>query len=213
MSAASALPVGYADAKLVCERMLDETLQRYNRDRFRPMAVRIGQITGSVTSGYWNPSEFLASLIKSSQGLNALPDLEGTLSWYPVNAVAATLGELLMSDSTPHPIYHIENPKRQPWREMIGLLSSELGVPRENTISFEQWTERVGQWKGPAAENPAGHLDDFYKEHFVRMSCGDMVLDTNKCREHSETLRGAKALDSDLVRKYIDTWKKVGFLR
>ena len=76
MTAQSVLPTGYGDAKLVCERMLDETLHKYP-DRFRPMAVRIGQIAGSQTSGHWNPVEHLAFLIKSCQTLKKLPDFEG----------------------------------------------------------------------------------------------------------------------------------------
>ena len=76
MTVESVLPSGYSDAKLVCERMLDETLHKYT-DRFRPMAVRIGQIAGSKTSGYWNPVEHLSFLIKSSQTLKAMPDFQG----------------------------------------------------------------------------------------------------------------------------------------
>ena len=80
VTAESVMPTGYGDAKLVCERMLDETLHKYP-DRFRPMAVRIGQIAGSKTSGYWNPVEHLAFLIKSSQTLKVLPDFEGVRSF------------------------------------------------------------------------------------------------------------------------------------
>ena len=76
MTVDSVLPSGYGDAKLICERMIDETLNKHP-DRFRPMAVRIGQISGSNTSGYWNPIEHLSFLIKSSQTLKALPDFEG----------------------------------------------------------------------------------------------------------------------------------------
>ena len=76
MTVDSVVPTGYGDAKLICERMLDETLHKYS-DHFRPMAVRIGQIAGSKTSGYWNPVEHLAFLIKSSQTLKVLPDFEG----------------------------------------------------------------------------------------------------------------------------------------
>ncbi len=76
MTVASALSSGYSDAKLVCERMLDETLHRYP-DQFRSMVVRIGQIAGSRTSGYWNPVEHLSFLIKSSQTLKALLDFDG----------------------------------------------------------------------------------------------------------------------------------------
>lgn len=79
MTVESALPVGYADAKLVCEHMIEETLHRYP-DHFRAMAVRLGQIAGSKITGYWNPVEHVAHLIKSSQTLRALPDLKGVRS-------------------------------------------------------------------------------------------------------------------------------------
>ncbi|ROW06285.1 hypothetical protein VPNG_08052 [Cytospora leucostoma] len=76
MEVGSVLPNGYGDAKLVCERMLQETLQQFPQ-AFRPMSVRIGQIAGSRTSGYWNPVEHLASILKSSHTLKSLPDLKG----------------------------------------------------------------------------------------------------------------------------------------
>jgi thioester reductase-like protein/SAM-dependent methyltransferase/acyl carrier protein len=75
----SALPIGYADAKLICEHMIKETLHQYPDD-FRAMTVRLGQIAGSKTTGYWNPVEHLAHLIKSSQTLRVLPDLHGVRS-------------------------------------------------------------------------------------------------------------------------------------
>jgi acyl transferase domain-containing protein/nucleoside-diphosphate-sugar epimerase/acyl carrier protein/SAM-dependent methyltransferase len=76
VNAASALSMGYADAKLICEHMLDETLHQYP-DHFRTMSVRVGQISGSKVNGYWNPVEHLVHLIKSSQTLGVLPDLDG----------------------------------------------------------------------------------------------------------------------------------------
>ena len=72
----SVLPTGYGDAKLVCERMLEATLEK-DPERFRPMTVRIGQIAGSQTTGQWNSVEHFAFMIKSSQTLKALPDLRG----------------------------------------------------------------------------------------------------------------------------------------
>jgi acyl transferase domain-containing protein/nucleoside-diphosphate-sugar epimerase/SAM-dependent methyltransferase/acyl carrier protein len=81
MTVDSVLPNGYGDAKLVCERMLDETLHRYP-DRMRGMAVRIGQIAGSKVSGYWNAVEHFAFMVKSAQTLRALPDLEGVCGFF-----------------------------------------------------------------------------------------------------------------------------------
>ena len=212
MAAASVLPVGYADAKLVCEQMLYKTMRRHP-ERFRPMAVRIGQIAGSTSTGYWNSSEFLAFLIKSSQSLKALPDLGGTLSWYPVDDVSATLRDLLMSDTTPYPIYHVENPSRQPWKDMIVTLADALDVHRDGIIPFEEWADRVRRFPGSTTENPAGQLGDFYRDHFVRMSCGGLILDTAKTREHSVTLRKGEILSSALVMKFLSAWKASGFLK
>lgn len=76
VTARSLFPSGYAEAKLVCERMLDETLHKHP-NRFRPMVARIGQIAGSQASGHCNPAENIPFLIKSSQTLRKLPDLEG----------------------------------------------------------------------------------------------------------------------------------------
>jgi thioester reductase-like protein len=76
MTVESVLPSGYGDAKLVCERMLDNTLHK-TPEQFHTMVVRIGQIAGSKVSGYWNPVEHLAFLIKSCQTLGVLPDLQG----------------------------------------------------------------------------------------------------------------------------------------
>ncbi|KAM0804922.1 polyketide synthase [Usnea florida] len=188
----SILPTGYGDAKLVCEKMLDETLHKHP-DRFRTMTIRIGQIAGSTSSGYWNPVEHFAFLIKSSQTLKVLPNLEGSLSWCPVTDVAATLGELLLSHETPYPVYHIENPRRQSWHEMILVLAGALDIPRENIISFHDWVHRVRQFPGSTeTDNPASKLIDFLDTHFIRMSCGGLILDTEKSQEHSTTLRNMK---------------------
>ncbi len=213
MTAASVLPTGYGDAKLVCEQMLHRTLGQHP-SCFRPMTIRIGQIAGSKTSGYWNPVEHFAFLVKSSQTLKALPALEGLLSWCPVNDVAATLGELLLAKGmVPYPVYHIENPTRQPWREMVIFLADALDIPRSNIVPFEEWVSRVRQFAGPVeADNPAARLIDFLDRHFVRMSCGNLVLDTAHSTEHSETLRSEGPVSEELVKRYVRGWKAMGFL-
>ncbi|OTB07889.1 hypothetical protein M426DRAFT_19442 [Hypoxylon sp. CI-4A] len=193
MTIESVLPTGYGDAKYVCERMLDETLHKHP-DRFRAMVVRPGQIAGSSTSGYWNPMEHLSFLIKSSQTLKALPDFDGLLSWTPVDEVAGTLVDLVVlpEDKTHYPIYHVDNPIRQHWKEMILVLADALGISSQNIIPFRDWVQRVRdhprQIEGPEGENPAFLLIDFLDDNFLRMSCGGLLLDTIKVREHSKTL-------------------------
>jgi hypothetical protein len=152
------------------------------------------------------------SLIKSSQVLRILPDLSGTLSWYPVNDVAATLGELLMSSNASNFTFHIDNPSRQPWKEMITVLARELEVASANIVPYEQWTDRVKRFRGSTKDNPALQLIDFFDNYFVPMSCGGLMLDTARTWEVSKTLRNMGPIGSKLVKKYIATWKQSGFL-
>lgn len=206
---ASVLPNGYGEAKWGCERMLDETLHKHP-ERFRTMAVRLGQIAGSKISGYWNPMEHFGFLIKSSQTLNALPDLKGGLFWTSVNDIAGALSDLVLSSQTPYPIYHIENPVGQPWREMTPILADALKIPLQNIIPFEKWLERVRN--APQRNNPASTLLDFLDDNFLRMSCGGLVLDTKKSLEHSKTLAAVGPISEEVARKYIHVWREIGFL-
>lgn len=204
----SVLPNGYSEAKWGCECMLDRTLHRFP-DRFHIMVVRLGQIAGSKTSGYWNPMEHFGFLIKSSQTLNALPDVNGTLHWTPVNDVACTLSDLLLAGNAPYPIYHIENPVGQPWKEMNEYLQAALKIP--HLIPFHDWLERVRQ--APQRNNPAVLLSEFLDSNYLSMSCGGLVLDVSKTLEHSETLNAVGPVSDQIVRKYIHIWKEIGFLQ
>lgn len=212
MTIDSVLPNGYGDAKYVCELMLDATLHKHP-ERFRTMAVRIGQIAGCKTSGYWNPMEHLSFLWKSSQTLKAIPSFDGLLSWTPVDDVAATLQELLIADNTPYPIYHIDNPVRQPWRKMIPVLADALDIPQANAIPFDEWVQRVRDFPGLVQEdNPAAKLIEFLDDNFERMSCGGLLLQTIRSREHSRHLVSTGPVSDDVARKFIQAWKDMRFL-
>lgn len=202
---------GYADAKLVCEHIVGKTLHQYP-DRFHPTVLRIAQISGSTNNGYWNPTEYMPFLIKSSQVLKVLPKLDGTLSWYPVDLVAATLGELLMSETTSELLYHIDNPSRQPWEEMISSLAQALDIGSDQIVPYQQWLDRVRRFRGSISDNPALQLEEFFIHYFIPMSCGGLILDTTKTKEHSKTMREIGPVSSDLVAKYIACWKESGFL-
>ncbi|KAK1248838.1 hypothetical protein MKX08_007058 [Trichoderma sp. CBMAI-0020] len=208
----SVLPSGYSDAKYACERLLDETLHKHP-DRFRTMAARIGQIAGSTSSGYWNTVEHFCFLVKSAQTLSAVPDFDGVLSWCPVDIVAGTLSDLLLADNTPYPIYHVDNPVQQPWKEMTPRLANALGVPSDHIIPWSDWLTRVRQSPLPETENPAVRLVGFLEEHFLRMSCGGLILDTTKSCEHSKTLAATGAVSEETLQKYVRAWRECGYLR
>ena len=96
---------------------------------------------------------------------------------------------------------------------MTPILADLLGIPSSNIVPFEDWVKRVQQFPGSIeADNPAAKLIEFLEENFVRMSCGGLILDTAKSREHSPTLATQGPVHRDVVEKYVRAWKEMGLL-
>ena len=210
----SALPNGYGGSKLVCERVLLDTLGRYP-DRFRAMTVRLGQVSGSMKTGYWNHMEVLGFLFKSAQTLRAFPAVGGVLSWLPLEETSASLADLLSRDAPDcHPVYHVDNPVLKAWEDMIPVLAEELGVPQKGIVPLPEWLRIVQGYPGENPwDNPAAKAIEFFEHKFEHMSCGGVTLATDKAREHSATMRAVQPVSDELVRKYVEAWKTSGFLR
>ncbi|KUI71338.1 Conidial yellow pigment biosynthesis polyketide synthase [Cytospora mali] len=213
------LPTGYCEGKWICERMLDETLHKHPAF-FRPMVVRPGQIAGSTTSGFWNPVEHFAFLVKSAQSIGMFPDLDGVQQWVPVDKAAAAMAELLhigneANAPLPSPVYHIDNPIGQPWKDTTPVLAKALGIPPHGVVPYREWLRRVSHSPLAETENPVGAqpmLFDFLDRNFERMSCGGLVLDTTQAQQHSGTMAALGPVTSDVVEKYVKMWKQTGFL-
>ncbi|KAL3479701.1 hypothetical protein BJX99DRAFT_255424 [Aspergillus californicus] len=198
---------GYNEAKFVCERMLEETLQRYP-GRFQAMIVRPGQIVGSGTA-CWNTSEHFPAIVKSSQTLGFFPAFTGRMGWTPVDAVASVNAELLLDESTSEEIYHVDNPVNQEWASVVDVLAEELGATK---LPFNDWIQRVRQHDNK--ENPAKVMIDWLEDNFKQMSCQG-PLDTTVARRHSRTLREMEKdgeVDEGKVRGFVQRWKEQSFL-
>lgn len=210
------VPIGYAEAKWVCEALLDETLHKFPA-LFRPQVTRPGQIAGSSTSGYWNTVEHLPFFIKSAQALGAWPALDGVMQWLPVDLSAAVMADLVLNPSASHPVYHVDNPVGQPWREMNRFLARALGIPEStNLVPLKDWVRRVrASPLVPETENPAARpgMPDWLESNFERMACGGLILDTERAQAHSGTMaRDVGPVSGEVVSRFLDYWRKVGFL-
>lgn len=92
------------------------------------------------------------------------------------------------------------------------MLAQELGITPENIIPFQEWLNRVRKWPD-LTENPTLRIDAFLDDHFIRMACGGLVLDTERTREHSAHLRKLGEIGPESVRKYVQYWRQTGFLK
>ncbi|CCX04911.1 Similar to Polyketide synthase HetM; acc. no. P37693 [Pyronema omphalodes CBS 100304] len=199
---------GYAEAKWVCEKILENAGARYSEE-LETTVVRIGQLTGSERSGFWNSNEHFPALIKSSQLVGHLPVINGTLSWLPVDVAAEALAEIVLHGGDAAPAYHLENPVRQPWEGVLEIFRNKLGLTGK-AIPFDQW------WKLVEANNDernvAKRLAKFFHEDFHRMADGTVVLETKKARGVSKILRDCPGVDKVLMERYVDAWRSSGFL-
>lgn len=218
------LAMGYAEAKWVCEQVMESAYNALQCE-VQPMIARIGQMSGSQVSGYWNVKEHIPALVKSSKAIGHLPDLHGvsnssepllpfdrltvfqTLSWLPVDQAARTIADLLLRCEPRDLVYHLENPIRQSWPAMCSVIEYILGLTPKTRLPFPQWLNEVSKLD----ENPSD-LINFFRNEFLYMSGGNLVLDTRNCRKLSPTLRSTGAIGPKEVDLYVAFWRRNGFL-
>ncbi|KAF5377825.1 hypothetical protein D9615_006785 [Tricholomella constricta] len=211
---------GYPEAKWVCERVLLAAAELYGdacsieEPLIQGSNVRIGQMTGPEGSGAWNESEHFPIIVRTSQQLGALPALEGSLSWMPVNRAGDILTELLFSKGF-RPFYHMENPSRQSWSGIISNLTSILGGTRDPLplIPLAKWLGRVRELGDDPARNAAYKILSFLERDFQTMSNGTVILRTATARLDSPTMVKSTAVDRKHLEEYISYWKSVGAMQ
>ena len=77
------LPIGYAEAKWVCEKVMESAHK--NLSGIEPVILRIGQLTGSSTTGYWSPKEHIPTLVEASRSMGVMPDLQGVSAIHTIH--------------------------------------------------------------------------------------------------------------------------------
>lgn len=64
------LEQGYAQSKFIAERILAKVSQETG---LNVTIVRAGQLSGSTTTGYWNPKEYFPAMLATSLALGQIP--------------------------------------------------------------------------------------------------------------------------------------------
>ncbi|KAI1499965.1 hypothetical protein F5X99DRAFT_430167 [Biscogniauxia marginata] len=201
------MDLGYAKAKLICEKIMYRA--SIDHPEIEVGFVRVGQIAGAC-SGYWNADEHFVALVRSSQKIGKFPDLRGTLSWLPVDSAASSLAEIIFDSRPLHLVYHLENPIRQGWQDVVWMMLKELDIPSNSIIPFQKWLHIVALT--PETGNPARKLINFLEAEFSKMSCGSLLLDTSVSRSVSPTLRKIGPVGADDIKAYVAYWRSVKIL-
>ncbi|RMD39763.1 hypothetical protein DV735_g5370, partial [Chaetothyriales sp. CBS 134920] len=190
--------IGYAAAKLACENILEEIAVSHSKE-IDARYVRVGQMSGARSSGYWKASEHFPALVKSSQLVGALPRISGTFSWLPVDDAATCMSEILFASPGRGSVYHLENPLRQSWADAMDGLAAELQV--KQLISMSEWQDRVAH--KPDDGNPAKKLLSFFQHEFEHNASGAVVMDTSRSRQVSPTLASMQPVEASTISSYV----------
>lgn len=194
--------MGYARSKLVAERLCLHA-QRAGLDA---RVFRVGQIVGDTRLGQWNATEAIPLMIRSAISIGALPALNDTLNWLPIDLVAKVMVEICQSAKR-QDLYHVVNPKSFNWaRDLLPMLQA-AGLSFEQ-VTPQSWLERLASSNPDPAVNPTIKLLDFFKTKYAVPKAGPAVSFETKTTEGvSETLRTVGAPDAELIAKMVGYWK------
>lgn len=210
---------GYGASKFVVEHVLAEATKH---GLLSGTSLRIGQICGSTTTGAWNTTDWVPIIVKSSLTLKCFPDLEGTVSWLPMDVTANTIRDIVLSSSPTPEVVNLVHPHPVPWTSIFTTIKTVLGTDLP-LIPFPEWVAKVEALSAGAGADdlqslPAIKLLSFLKgfgsarEGEERDAGGSPKFETTKAETASETLRSAESVNEKCVALWIDYWRKKGFL-
>ena len=124
----------------------------------------------------------------------------------PVNAAGVVFSEILLLPRPIQLIYHVENPVRQDWKTVMGMIATELGQP-SSLVDFDEWLELARRHLSTNHSSSVGLLMDFFQNHFQHMAAGGVILDTSDAQKISSTLKTTTEVSLGTVTKYAIVWK------
>ncbi|KAJ3569819.1 hypothetical protein NP233_g4796 [Leucocoprinus birnbaumii] len=201
---------GYPESKWVAEQILDRASQRTS---FTPVIVRIGQLSGG-RNGYWNPSEWVPSVIQTGPALKCLPDTQGGVSWIPVHEAAKAFAEMRSGSSS---FLHLVHPNPATWSDVFSLVSRSLNVP---LVPYSEWLSALEESAKLSNSVPASSLQllDFYQSANKPLSSKDDEafgfprLGTTQAEAAVPAMSCWKQLGMEDVSSWLSYWASTGVL-
>lgn len=215
--------MGYARSKWVTEHLCRLAAEATG---IQARVLRSGQIVGDAKQGLWNATEAIPLMIRSAVTLGALPALDETPSWIPVDVCAQAAVELSGADrpfaefcSHSHDpasneasgvVYHMQNPRTFRWTEELLPALSKAGLEFE-TVSQREWVRRLRDGEQDPVRNPTVKLLDFFAAKYDNDNPGRKGLSFETAITESRSKAIGDQFDvigSGLMTKCVEQWMK-----
>jgi thioester reductase-like protein len=196
--------MGYAQSKLVGENICIHAAQQTG---LRARVLRIGQVIGDQAHGIWNPTEAIPLMLQCAKTIGALPALDESPLWLPVDIVAGSVVDISLS-SEPDQVFNIVSPHPFHWtRDLLPYLRA-AGLEFEE-LEKRAWVSRLRQSNPDPAVNPPIKLVEFFASKYdTDQSRRVQNWHTEKAREVSRTLAESRPLNQELVSKIVEHFCK-----
>lgn len=210
----AALPQGYARSKLVSEHIVHNAARDAGA---LTRILRIGQIVGDGKMGLWNDTEAIPLIIRSALTLKALPALDESESWLPVDTLANTIldlagvctGAVPVSDSETNLVYNLENPHTFSWTNSLLPELQRVGL-EFSTVTVAEWLQKLRDYeknRGDPGLNPAVKLIDHFESIYGKRAVRNIDFEIKTAEKHSSTFRKIpKIIEDGYVQKFVKTW-------
>ncbi|KAG7151285.1 3-methylorcinaldehyde synthase like protein [Verticillium longisporum] len=212
--------MGYARSKWVAEHIVKAAAVSAGMEA---RVLRSGQIVGDSVQGKWNATEAIPLMFRAAVTIGALPALDETPSWLPVDLSARAVLELTelaepgsktdgyfeLRDG-PDVIYHVQNPTTTRWTEDVLPALARAGLTFE-TVGQREWVQRLRDGDQDPTTNPTVKLLDFFAEKYDNDKPGrsGLVFETGQTERRSKAIgAGYDVVTSGLLTKCVESWKK-----
>ncbi len=191
--------MGYAQSKLVTEHIVSKATAETG---MKARVLRVGQITADTKHGIWNDTEAIPLMMQAATTFGALPTLDETARWLPVDTVATTFMDISLSASDDI-VFNVVNPQTFHWsRDLIPALKS-AGLSF-NEVDQREWMRRLRESDPDPAANPTIKLAEFFTSKYDNYSVRRApVYETAGSEALSPALASVPALAPELVSKFV----------
>jgi thioester reductase-like protein len=126
--------------------------------------LRVGQITADRHHGIWNANEAIPLMLQAAIALNAIPALDESPLWLPVDVVAQAVTEISLSEAGAC-VMNVVAPRSFYWtRDLLPKLHA-AGLSFEEPGQRE-WIRKLRASDPDPATNPPIKLLDFFANKY-----------------------------------------------
>ncbi|KFY11178.1 hypothetical protein V492_04600 [Pseudogymnoascus sp. VKM F-4246] len=195
--------MGYAQSKLVTENIVHRAAHQTG---MKARTLRVGQIVADTQHGIWNATEAIPLILQSGRTIGAIPALDESPLWLPVDVVAKAISEISLSDS-PAGTTNVVATQSFHWtRDLLPKLHA-TGLTFEE-VGQREWISRLKASNPDPVQNPPIKLLDFFarkydNENIVRKG---LQYNTQRAQSLSPALATASIVSQVLVDKFVSNF-------